>query len=85
MNKTLKNFFRKIRSAYYFALVRRRLHSYGSVTVNGHFHISSTATVDLGNHVNINGMRISGLGGGKNWESLPFGNGYHYYAWITRL
>ena len=62
MKINIKRFFRKIRSAYYFALVRRKLHSYGSVTVNGHFHISSIATVDLGHHVNINGMCISGLG-----------------------
>lgn len=74
MKKTIIRLYRKIRSAYYFALVRRKLHSYGSVTVNGRFHISSTAKVDLGHHVNINGMRISGLGGGKNWKSFPFRN-----------
>lgn len=75
MNKILKIIFRKIRSAYYFALVRRKLHSYGSVTVNGPFHISSTAVVDLGNHVNINGMRISGMGGVKIGNHFHSGTG----------
>lgn len=83
MKKTLKRVYRKIRSAYYFALVKRKLHSYGSVTVNGHFHISSTATVDLGHHVNINGMRISGLGGGKNWKSFPFRNRDNHYVGLA--
>lgn len=77
MKKTIIRLYRKIRSAYYFALVRRKLHSYGSVTVNGRFHISSTAKVDLGHHVNINGMRISGLGGAK------IGNHFHSGTGIT--
>lgn len=83
MKKILKRVFRKIRSAYYFALVRRKLHSYGSVTVNGPFHISSTAKVDVGHHVNINGMRISGMGGGKNWKPLPLWYWNQYYAWLA--
>lgn len=74
---SLKKLFRRIRSAYYFALVRRSLHSYGSVTVNGSFHISSHATVDLGHHVNINGMRISGFG------SVKIGNYFHSGIGIT--
>lgn len=67
----LKLLFRKIRSAYYFSLVRRKLHSYGSVTVNGRFHISSTAVVDLGHHVNINGLHIGGEG------CVKIGNHFH--------
>ena len=77
MKKALKKFLRKIRSMYYFTKVRRKLHSYESVTVNGPFHISSTAQVDLGHHVNINGMRISGLGGAK------IGNHFHSGTGIT--
>ncbi len=65
MKKTIIRIYRKIRSALLIGFVRPKIHSYGSVTVNGHFHISSTATVDLGHHVNINGMCISGLGGQK--------------------
>ena len=75
MKKTIIRLYRKIRSAYYFALVRRKIHSYGSVTVNGRFHISSTAKVDLGHHVNINGMRISGLGGAKIGNYFHSGTG----------
>ena len=77
MKKAIIHFFRKLRSAYYFSIVRKRLHSYESVTVNGPFHISSTAQVDLGHHVNINGMRISGLGVAK------IGNYFHSGTGIT--
>lgn len=77
MKRFFKYFYRRFRSAYFFALVRRKLHSYGSVTVNGSFHISSLATVDLGHHVNINGMRISGRGGVK------IGNHFHSGTGIT--
>ena len=69
--KKLKLLFRKIRSAYYFSLVRRKIRSYGSVTVNGRFHISSTACVDLGHHVNINGLHIGGKG------NVRIGNYFH--------
>ena len=77
MKNAIKKILRKIRSTYYFTKVRRKLHSYESVTVNGPFHISSTAHVDLGHHVNINGMRISGLGGAK------IGNHFHSGTGIT--
>ncbi len=71
----IKKLFRKFRSTYYFARIRRKLHSYGSVTVNGPFHISSTAVVDLGNHVNINGLHISGRGGVKIGNYFHSGTG----------
>lgn len=70
-------FFRKIRKWYYFSLVRRKIHSFGSVTVNGRFHISRAAKVDLGHHVNINGMAIKGIG------NVKIGNYFHSATGIT--
>ncbi len=69
--KSLIKILRKIRSVYYFTLIRRRIHSWGSVTVNGRFRISRTAIVDLGNCVNINGLCISGKG------KVVIGNYFH--------
>ena len=59
------NKFRRLRSKWYTFLIKRMLHSYGSIGVNGYSKISSTATVDVGHHVSFNGMHISGLGGVK--------------------
>lgn len=54
----------KARSWYYTILLKRMLHSYGSIGVNGFSKISSTALVDVGQHVSFNGIHISGVGGG---------------------
>lgn len=65
------NNFRRLRSGWYTFLIKRMVHSYGSIGVNGYSKISSTATVDVGHHVSFNGMTISGLGGVK------IGNYFH--------
>ena len=62
---------RRLRSKYYTFLTKRMLHSYKSIGVNGLSKISSTAVVDVGHHVNFNGIHISGLGGVK------IGNYFH--------
>ena len=69
--------FRRIRSAFYFSQIRRRIHSYGSVNVNGRSHISKAAQVDLGNHVNFNGINILGIG------SVKIGNYFHSAKGVT--
>lgn len=57
------NNFKRLRSGWYTFLIKRMVHSYRSIGVNGYSKISSTATVDVGHHVSFNGMTISGLGG----------------------
>lgn len=56
------NKFRGLQSKWYTFLIKRMVHSYGSIGANGYSKISSTATVDVGHHVSFNGMTISGRG-----------------------
>ena len=62
---------RRLRSRYYTFLVKRMLHSYGSIGVNGFSKVSSTARVDVGHHVSFNGISIVGLG------EVKIGNYFH--------
>lgn len=62
---------RRLRSRFYTFFFKRMLHSYGSVGVNGKSWISSTAVVDVGNHVSFNGIRITGRG------SVKIGDHFH--------
>lgn len=65
------SFLRFIKGKYYTFLVKRLLHSYGSIGVNGRSWISSTAKVDVGDHVSFNGMHITGKG------EVLIGNYFH--------
>lgn len=57
--------YRDIKSKWHTFLCKKMLHSYGSIGVNGLSVISSSAVVDVGNHVSFNGLRVSGRGGVK--------------------
>lgn len=53
-------------------IFKKMIKSYGEkLGVNGLSISSSKANVIVGNHVNFNGVRIIGLGGGKDWRLLP--------------
>lgn len=60
--------YRKIRSAIATFILKRSVKSYGRYVGAARIpHISSTATVEVGDHSSFNGLTISGFGGGKNW------------------
>ncbi len=56
-----------MRTHWYTFLFKRMLHSYGSVGVNNFCKVARTVKVDVGYHLNSNGLIITGTGGGKNW------------------
>lgn len=70
MKMTLYNIItivRRMRTHWYTFLFKRMLHSYGSVGVNNFCKVARTVKVDVGYHLNSNGLIITGTGGGKNW------------------
>lgn len=63
-------------------LFKRQLVSYGDhIGAAKIIKISRKAKVSIGCHCGFNGMTISGLGGGKNWQLLSFWNRYFDNAW----
>lgn len=68
MKMTLYNIItivRRMRTHWYTFLFKRMLHSYGSVGVNNFCKVARTVKVDVGYHLNSNGLIITGTGGVK--------------------
>lgn len=60
--------YKRLSGRIYTFLFKRMLHSYGSVGVNNFCKVARTAKVDVGYHLNSNGLIITGMGEGENWR-----------------
>lgn len=66
--------YKRLSGRIYTFLFKRMLHSYGSVGVNNFCKVARTAKVDVGYHLNSNGLIITGMGRVKIGDYLHTGS-----------